>query len=338
MSYLTTAKDLKLDALNIAGEPTDGTSDYDATMYDWLTVAQRTIVSGGMLGPSMLQPENWYWARAWPRGSMQLQQPYNAAETISATFTLGSTNVSVPSTVLPDLTGYRVLRSDTPARHIIDGVNNNAVPNRFTLREPWTGDTVTDANWLAYPDTYALPTDFVRGLSPLFLYWFPSNLPTTQFIDVIEPVDMERMYPQTFPWGGNLTATGGVPVLAARVNDTRIRFSHFLNTLNQPNPMQVEFEYIRRPPVIAEGVIPIIPIEHRRILAYGAAYLILNDKKNSDADSKFQMFTMQYKAMRDEHARDMRRMSSRWGVIQPARAAGNRSIMLTESGLQIYTW
>ena len=66
--------------------------------------------------------------------------------------------------------------------------------------------------------------------------------------------------------------------------------------------------------------------------------MILNDKKNSDAQSKYGMFQAQYKAMRDEHARDMRRMSSRWGVIQPPRSSGNRSILLTETGLPIYVW
>src|SRR5262249_14046903 len=322
------------------GEPTDGTSQYDAVnggpVYEWLSVVERAIVSGGTFGPSMLQPEDWYWARAWPRGAIQLVQPFNQAGAITATFTTGSTIVTLGTPTTTDLTGYRILKTDTPARHIISLASGTTV----TLREPWSGASETNAvDWLAYPDTYLLPGDFIRGTSPLFLYGFPSNLPTTQTIDVVDPVDLERMYPQCFPWAqGTQTVGGGLPILAARVTDSRIRFSHFLNTPNTINPIQVEFEYLRRPDVIAEGTIPLIPVHHRRILSYGAAFLILDDTGDTEAQVKYGMFESQYKAMKDEHGRDMRRMSSRWGVVQPPRSSGNRSIMLTETGLPVYIW
>src|SRR5499433_2837255 len=95
MSYLTTGLDLRLDTLFLAGEPIDGTSQYETNVYEWLTVVERAIVSGGMFGPSFLEPANWYWARAWPRGAIQLVQPYNQAGTISVSFTLGSRSVFV---------------------------------------------------------------------------------------------------------------------------------------------------------------------------------------------------------------------------------------------------
>ena len=72
MSYSTTAKDLKLDALDLAGEPYDGSSQYEAFAYEWLTVIQRALVSGGQFGPSPLEPVDWLWARAWPRGARML--------------------------------------------------------------------------------------------------------------------------------------------------------------------------------------------------------------------------------------------------------------------------
>src|SRR5215475_14464563 len=341
MSYFTTGLDLKTDALWLAGEPTDGTSPYDSRAYEWMTVCQRTIVSGGMFGPSVLQPADWYWARAWPRGAIQLVQPFGPNARL-ATFTLGSQTVTLQGSAVPDLTGYRVLRSTVPARHMIVAVDNT-VTNfpTLTLKEPWTGASVSSVgDWLAYPDTYLLPDDFVRGTSPLFLYGFPSNLPTTQTIDVVDPSDLERMYPQAFPWAqGTSTVGGGLPLLAARVTDSRIRFSHFLQTQGADLlPLQLEFEYLRRPDVILEGVHPLVPLQHRRILSYGAAALILQDKNDADAANLFAFFSAQYKAMRDEHASDMRRMSIRWGVIQPPRASGNRSIILTETGLPVYLW
>jgi hypothetical protein len=348
MAYLTTGLDLKLDALQLAGEPPTGSSYGDQQIYEWLTLAQQAVVAGGPFGPrngptAALKPQDWYWARAWPRGVIQLVQPYNQGQTASATFTAGmqQVTVAISPSFLPDLHGYRVMLSSVPARHLIDSVDNTVNPRVITLIDPWTGPTQTTPVWLAYPDTYTLPADFVRGMSPLFLYSFPSNIPTTQTIDVIDPVDLERQYPQTFPWGGNASATttgSGMPVLAARVTDTRLRFSHFCNTPANPFPVQAEFEYIRRPQVIAEGTIPPIPIEFRRILAYGAAFLILDDKKSSQQDSMLADFISTYDAMAIQHGRDMRRMSSRWGVIQPPRSSGNRSIMLTETGLPIYVW
>src|SRR5262249_49252167 len=239
MSYLTTGLDLKLHALTLAGEPTNGTSAFDTTVYEWLTVVQRSLVSGGLFGPSLLQPCDWFWARVWPRGVIQMVQPYNVNATARGTFTTSNRTVTVTGvSSLPDLAGYRIVRSDTPARHIIDSISNNTTPLQITLRDAWSGDTFTsDGNWMAYPDTYPLPEDFVRGTWPLFLYAFPSNIPTTATIDVIDPVDLERMYPQTFPWGGNASATvtgSGLPVLAARVDTRRIRFSHFLLTEDSP--------------------------------------------------------------------------------------------------------
>lgn len=341
MSYLTTGLDLKLDALAIAGEPVDGTSQYDATVYEWLTQVERVVISGGTFGQNFIQPADWYWARAWPRGAIQLVQPYNQAMTISAVFNAGSNIVTVSDAALPDLSGYRIFQADVAARHMIDFTQDLGPLGQITLREPWTGVSETISDWIAYPDTYALPLDFVRGLSPIFVYSFPTTFPGTTVIDVIDPGDLEKAYPQTFPWGGAASPTtvgGGYPLLAARVTDSRLRFSHFLNTPSTPQNVQLEFEYIRRPPVIAEGVIPSIPIQHRRILSYGAAYLILDDKQDGASQSKYQQFLAQYQAMRDEHARDMRRMSTRWGVVQPARAGGNWSFRLTESGLPVYVW
>jgi hypothetical protein len=198
---------------------------------------------------------------------------------------------------------------------------------------------MTTANWLAYPDTYDLPPDFVRGASPLYAAinpqtpsWFAG--PTV--IDVVDPGDLERMYPfgDTVAFGGS----GTMPVMAARVSDTQLRFAPLLNTPQTSLPIQVEFEYIKRPDFITEGSIPNVPLEHRRILSYGCAYLILDDKDDSGSGSLWQKFQAQYQAMLQEYVRGLQRMSSRFGKIQPSRLSGLRSVMVTESGLPVYIW
>jgi hypothetical protein len=341
MAYFATAKDLKLDALYLAGEPTDGNSQYDSRVYEWLTVVERALISGGQFGQSVLQPVDWLWARAWPRGAIQLLQPANGNRTVQAIFETGSRFVST-FPMLPfasNLAGWRVQQDQTPARHLILVSQNDEGANQtyITLAEPWTGQTMRITNWLAYPDTYELPTDFVRGTSPLFIMAFPSfGLPYS--IDVIDPPDLERYYPQTWPMAGGRT-TAGFPVVAARVDETKIRFSHYLYTPDHCLPVQLEFEYIRRPDVLLEGSISKIPIQHRRILSFGCAYLILADKDDSAAAVLWQQFQAQWKAMGDEYRRGLRRMSSRWGVVQPSRVTAAWGPPLwTAGGLPVWSW
>jgi len=346
MSYLQTGLDLKRDALFLAGEPSgengDAVSDYDDRVYEWLTVVQRSLVSGGSFGPSLLQPVDWYWARAWPRGAIQLVQPFNQAQLIQAAFSTSSQTVAVNVTSNhPNLVGYRIRRMDTAQRPLVISQVNGTGAFGFilTLQSPWAGETMTDADWVAYPDTYDLPADFVRGSSPLFVYDFPSNTPAQGYIDIIDPGDLERLYPQSMRYGVTGTVgVGNMPVMAARVSPTKLRFSHYLDNPQAPRPIQLEFEYIRRPPVITEGSIPSIPVEHRRVLSYGVAALILDDKDDTGAQSLYAKFQTQWQAMLQEHVREGRRMSSRWGVVQPSRATSWGPVAMTESGLPVYLW
>jgi hypothetical protein len=327
MAYLETAADLKRDALGLAAEPDDGLSQYDADVYEWLTVVQRVILSGGQFGPSALEPMDWGWARAWPRGTIQLQQPFNRVPLAQATFAAGGQTVALSLLAsIPNLVGWRIARTDVAARHLITGqVPVTATTMTLTLQDPWTGPADATTAWWAYPDTYKLPTDFVRGCSPLFVSGVDSLVGPGQ-LDLLDPAELEHLYPHSI-------VEGGMPYAAARVTHDRIRLSHYLDTPTVPRNVQVEFEYIRRPPVLAEGSIPLLPVEHRRILSYGAAFLILNDRDDSSAKDVWGMFEAAYKAMRDEEVRDRRRMSSRWGVVQPARA-----ISRMDAGLPVYYW
>jgi hypothetical protein len=134
-------------------------------------------------------------------------------------------------------------------------------------------------------------------------------------------------------------ATAGLPIAASRVTDTKLRFSHYLFTPDTPLPVQLEFEYIRRPDVLDEGRIPPVPIEHRRILSYGCAYLILADKDDTTAPLVWQQFQAQWKAMLDDYRRGLRRMSTRWGVVQPSRVTAAWGPPLwTSGGLPVWSW
>ena len=341
MAYKTTAADLKADALYRAGEPTDGTSQYDGLCYEWLTDVLRAVISGGQFGPSPLEPVDWLWARAWPRGAIQLVQPVNADRSATATFVTGLQTVTTAPMVTnaPNLAGWRVQQDQTPARHVIGVAQHDPAGNisLLTLQEPWTGATLTTNAWLAYPDTYELPVDFVRGTSPLYISAYP-NFGLPYVIDVLDTPDLERLAPQPWPMTTGRTF-GGLPIVAARVDERKVRFSHYLYTPDTPLPVQIEFDYIRCPELLAEGSIPPIPPQHRNVLAFGLAYLILVDKDDSAHQALYGQFQGQLKAMTDEYRRTLRRMSTRWGIVQPSRVTGEYGPpRWTTGGLPAWNW
>lgn len=317
MANFTTAADLKADALKLAGEPSDGSSLYDSEVYSMLQSVQNAVISGGQFGPSALQPTDWLWARAYPRGVIQLQLPFNADSAISATFTQSSKTVTLGSSVgTNDLANWRIAVDTLGQRPVIDSASSTTI----TLRDAWTDATVTTANWLAFKSEYDLPDDFVRGVSTLFVSGYPYRIP------VVESAQLESLFPFT-------TIEAGWPELAARVTQSKLRFSHYLGTTAQGAAanvlLQLEFEYIRRAEIIAEGSIPVIPVEHRRVLSYGAAWQMLDDKDDSSADRMWLRFQAQYKALLDEHRRDARAMSPFWGVVRPRVAPLDQPLVAT---------
>jgi hypothetical protein len=343
MAYLATANDVKTAALYRAGEPTDGTSQYDGLAYAWMTDVLRAVISGGQFGPSPLEPVDWLWARAWPRGALQMVQPCNGnpPRTTYAAFQTGSQTVTTTPMIpgQPNLAGWRLQQDQTPARHLIGVAQHDPAGNHstLTLQEPWTGSQLYTTAWLAYPDTYELPVDFVRGTSPLYISAYP-NFGMPYVIDVLDTPDLERYAPQPWPMTTGRTF-GGLPVVAARVDERKLRFSHYLYTPDTPLPVQIEFEYIRCPEVLAEGSIPPIPMQHRILLVFGLAYLILVDKDDGSNQALYGQFQAQVKAMTDEYRRTLRRMSNRWGVVQPSRVTGTYGPpRWTTGGLPAWNW
>ena len=318
MAWLTTSADLKTDALQLAGEPFDGSSVYDARVYGYLTLVQDTLISGGSLGTIPVRAADWWWARAYPRGVVQLLKPFNDDPApISATFTQGSRTVTLgaPLSALSNLQNYRVrLTSNTQTAqpYVL-----HASGSTLELRTAWIDDTVTTTAWVAYKAEYDLPVNFARFASLLYLGCFPYEF------DVVDPRQLELI----FPFGQIGQAA---PQLAALVTERRIRFSH----LPDQN-YTVEFEYIEQPDPLEAGTTPTVPRQHRRVLSYGAAYLLLSDKEDSGMARLASMFSDAYRAMADEQRTTLQRASGRYGRVFP-RAGRAQDQLRTVSGTPIY--
>lgn len=323
-----TSQALKADALRLAGEPQDGSSPYDDLVYDWMTSIQSTLVSGGMIGPSPLVPIDWLWARKYPRGSLVMPLPFNGDASRTATFTQGSdvvTFTGTPFAATESVVNWRMwVQANTAVTrpYIVQMLSGNS----FQLKDPWSDITQTTANWLAFQAEFDLPADFLRFSSPLYTSGWPYR------IDVVEPYEMEKAYPFSL-------ITAALPVLAAMVATQKLRFSHFIgqiaNGAGANTPLLVEFEYIMRPDPITDGTLPIVPQEHARVLSYGAAYQISDDKADNDRDRMYVRFAQQYKAMLDEHRANLYKGSSRWGTVIP-RTIDEPRRLRTESGLIVW--
>ncbi len=349
MSYFAfqTAKDLKTDALFLAGEPQDGSSQFDSLAYPFLSTVQNCLISGGVFGPEPLIPVSWLWARKYPRGTIQMVLPFNDNFAVSATFTAGSTLVtlSAPFTASdPDITNWRLWMFQNVASSVSGFqrpyVQKILTPTSFQLKDPWTDNTFTTTQWLAFQAEYDLPRDFVRFASPIFVSGWPYS------IDVVEPWQMEKSYPFSLigpavPVLAAVVAQSPVEIQGTGGADTvqKVRFSHFLGTTaantGAITPLQLEFEYIFRPEPLYEGNIPAVPLEHRRIISFGGAYLILEDKADNERDRMWARFRTAYRAMVNEYRQSIKNASTRWGVPIP-RFIDEPRRLRTESGLVVW--
>jgi hypothetical protein len=317
VANLTTAADLKTYTLKRASEPTDGSSKFDADVYEKLTEVQSKLISGGALGPVFLQPMDWLWARKYPRPTLIIEATFNGAYTNTATFTQGSVTVTLSGSVGANvLTNWRVFTEAEGQRPYIASASGTTI----TLATKWTADNLVTKRWLAWQSEYDLPTDLVRMASPFYVSG------NTYEIPVVDPTQLEQEWP--------FSVTGsGTPCLAALVTDSKMRFSHFLGS--DDNPLPLEYEYIERPAAIAAGVTIIVPYEHRDVLCFGAAYLILYDKSDSKAASELTVWKSQYDALLSEYQRKMHAASPLYGKIITRDQTPTR-LLRTASGWPIY--
>lgn len=310
-----TANELKIDTLELAGEPSDGSSSYDARVWKLLNHVQDGLLSGMKLGRAKVRSTDWWWARAFPRGVLPLTPPVNLSRGGTLTVTEGSRSVSLSNFfVAENLADYRLRLDTTP--DVQPYIVRNDGLGAFELRTPWPLATQTTEAWIAYRAEYDLPDDFLRFASPLFGPW-PYR------VDVVDPRQLEAARP--FALIGQ-----GMPDLAALVAERKLRLSHYPG-----EGTQFEFEYIRRAPRLAAGTTPIMPAQHRRLLSYGAAILLTITKHDSTSGELYDLWTAGWKAMADEQRAQLRNGSSRFGVVSP-RGFDAPTALRTESGLRVY--
>jgi hypothetical protein len=292
MANFTTVRDLRNDALWIAGESQTSASSYYARSLEYLNAALISLMSGGPLGAMTLPAVDWWWAYKTRRGSVAIENAVNTDSARSITLTQNNSGFTLSSTLSPlSLVGYRVVLTDDQDQMLY--VSNHAVALQPETDETWKKATRTTSGWVAWKDQYALPSDFVRFTTPLKMGRWPYEVELTDY------ATLERKYPRSRMWLGT-------PQCAAIVNagsgGLALHFSHML----QDGPIVCEFEYLFKQTELADSTgteEPPMPHQHRRVLSLGAAYLMLFDKVDAKYAQVGKMFSDAWEAMAEEHYR-----------------------------------
>lgn len=329
MSNYTTNADLVDDVLFRAGEPTDGTSDFQDAAVRYLNRSYQSVWRGGAeLVPDVY--EDWWWLRRYGQGQIIILPVYNTG-TASVQNNLSTVTLSVG----PQRSGSNI--SLTRAFFKVDNhpdvfrVNiNTAGSTSVTLDSVYTGDTDTVAKFKVMFLDYALATDVASIISPMRVYQGDQNK--------IEGIDADTLW-QKWPME---QCSPGVPQNFAEcgidsLGNRRVRFSHYGGT-SDADLIRVDYSYTYRASDIADNSSEIeMPREWRKILCDFALYFLLLDKEDNRAAQALQLATGGLRAMSGAHRREMSVQSRNVGKINPrtGHMPNGRGPLRTEGGFII---
>lgn len=257
MAYLATANLIVQDVLNRAGELTaltGTTSDYLAQTKQFV---QRSYYDVLLYAP-------WPWALKDPPGVISMV----AKSTGTATFTLGSANITASAIITGSKVGYWMwLDNEQIPYRIITHTTGTAA---IVLDAVYTSATITGA-YSIFKDEYSLASDCLR----IWRAWLRDD--SSRVIDVITEAEMASRYPAR-----NI---GTYPRRVALVRGDKLRIVPWPET----TPLTLEYEYTIKPSAdftfdgVAGTDTPVLPITDRHVLSDFALSLLLHLKNDSRA-------------------------------------------------------
>lgn len=327
------SSDLVNDILFRAGEPVDGTSDFDATALQYLNRAYQGLWMGG----SELVPEVnevWWWLKANAFGTIILLPLYDYG-----TISVANGSTSITFSAVPKLAGSNVslagryIKTDDEADVYLISAHT-AGATAATLDSMYTGDTDTAAAYKAFALDYDLPSDCLYVPGPVFAYQ-----DNRTEIEYIEEDEMRIKWPLN-------EVDIGVPQNFTMIGHNEVRFSHAGGEDEDYagagicDYIRCDFTYIAKPADLIDSGSqePVVPHQFRKLLADWALFLLLSDKEDTKARDAFELAARGLIGMAREHRRQSLRMSqSNFGKIYPRQNQLSRwhRPLRTSSGLII---
>lgn len=309
MSQFYSGADLKRGVLQRCGEPTDGTSQYDAVALKYINQIYFNVISGSNEF-DVDCGEPWPWARANAPMILTLQATYNTG---SVALTNGSTlGVFSSPPALSAMGQYIHTSDDNNPEHyrIISHIGGN---DEFTLDGPYNGVTNSAANFFVDWIVYELGSQdkILRLVEPFRVYFMTWDEDRNYQIYGLDANSFNKDYPLSI-------MVGGVPTrFMTFINDAGNLAVRFNETVGQQ--MRVEVDYIPMPAEITDSdtSIPLIPRPFRAVLEYGASSLLLTDKTDGRAQQYFQLTTAKLKALVEAFKKEQSHVNSKSkGAIQ----------------------
>ena len=330
MTNYTTCDDLIDDVLFRAGEPTDGTSDFQDAAVRYLNRAYQSVWRGGAeLVPDIY--EDWWWLRRYGSGQIIILPVY---DTGTASVTNNSQSVTLSTTPQRSASNISLNRSFFKVDNHADVfriTTHTSGTTAVTLDSVYTGETNTAASFRAMFLDYTLATEAATLVSPMRVYQGNQNK--------IEGISADNLW-QKWPME---QCSAGVPENFAEVgiNATggrAVRFSHYGGT-DDTDLIRVDYDYIYRASDIANNAASEIemPREWRKVLCDFALYFLLLDKEDNRAAAALQLATGGLRAMSAANRREKALQSKQVGKIHPrsGRMSNGRGPLRTENGFLI---
>jgi hypothetical protein len=354
MANTITTDDLKAYALWLAGEPTDGSSDYDERILQHMQLVYNTFVNGGTIGVRDvaqaaglyehlvdIPTTDWYWLRKQPpfafvttpallgvASGVTLNQG-----TVLGTVTLTYGSPTIAFSVAPaiSVTGFRLKLLQqaqgvpNPPITVPRIAAHTAAALTAQLDAPWNQESQTVSSFVLFQAEYPLPADFVRFVEAWQVQggWTGGNPPR------LNVGSYEKVNDQT-----PLTEYNqGPPSAAARLDTNTIMMNRW-----DTYSYRIEGSYIFQPETLAIDVEqqPLLPLRFRHALSVGAAMMVMQDKvdgRKNDLASELREI-IHHMGIEYRHEQQM---GSEWAGRHLYRQGQTRRSMLrTTSGLPLF--
>lgn len=270
-----------------AGEPTDGTSDFEAQALIEINRAYRAIwMGGGELTPDVNEP--WLWLKKDPPGTLTLQ-PVVDAGTVDVTNNSASITFGTPPAA--SMAG-RFFRTDDKS-DVFRVLSHTGGAGAATLDSVYTGETNAAATFRVMKMEYDLAADILRPIAPMRVHGYNNHR-----VEGVDLTSLDRDYPLR-------DAVGGIPDKFALVTETKVRFNAYGGD-EATDLFRVEYDYLVKPADLTNSGSeePLVPLEHRQVLADAALFFVFQSKSDTRAEGSAKQAALGVRAMqRDNQAR-----------------------------------
>lgn len=300
--------------LDRAGEPTDGTSDFESQSLQYLNRAYRGLWEGGQeLGVDV--SEIWWWMRGTTEGTLTLLPMQSGGATVLN----NNTAVTLDATITPSMVGYKMRFGANLDVYTITA--HTAGTAAVTLDSGYTAASGTDT-WKAWKTDYALATDLLTLTMPFRIY----REGIVKIKEVTEPEFQDRFPFFQLDWG--------YPTAFCFIGTQTVRFNKG-GGQNTTDYIRVDYTYLPVPADLTDSASeePLVPLQYRHILADWGTAMVLADKDDDRAAFYVQAAQAGAKAMSREHRRRILYGSSDFAKIKPRSNPVLRKDVRTETGL-----